>query len=272
MIASLFIWLGMTTVGVGVTSNPDLKWGPAKADAAAKAWMKAFAPKVRPVKARRIPGKIATTRGVTMPREAGEPGGLHFTLTGLEIPKISAFSLFIERWLRAEMARGWITEGHFGPAGKNGARDAVFSRRIRQMKPWEMPGVAREVPCASLMARSETQACYFVQPREADGAAQLKLGPGEFLRIYPRAIVAVDKTPAGLTARTRALVIVKRADIERFMQGAPRFRVYAKQFAGVAPQEPVTVDTNKDGVMDAWRFEGGATFKVEASAQQPRKQ
>lgn len=279
MVPSLLIWIGTFTVGV--TSNPDLKWGPADADKAAQLWMQSYVPGLpfgvkrvrRPqpaIKGAAISGARRMFPGVTrtdpVPARP-EEGGLHFELTGLEIPRISAFSFLIERWLHAEIARGWRTTGDIGAPGPDGTREAAFKRTIRDMYPWTMPGVAHEVPCAPLVARAETVACYFVQSGAVDGSTRLKLGPGAHLRIHPRALVAVDRTPQGMSARVRTLVIVKRVDVDQFVANSPRFGRYAQQFAALAPNEPATVDTNQDGVMDAWRFEGAATFAVTLGAQ-----
>lgn len=263
---------GLWVVGlfvVGVTSNPELKLGAVDAQAAVAEWTTQHVP---------VPtGKGAKQRLAPLPKALAGP--LHFELTGLQIPNVSAFGPVLAAYLQREMARGWLVQGTFGAADKQGERTAVFTRsHPRLALDWGTPGRATPVACAAGTAAGGQ--CALVVPEQPDGAAFIELG-GRIgkLRIFPRVLVTLTPGPVKATwvAQTHILVLLKAEDAEKLKVppgelGDPMQATLAAILGGlrVAP----TVDGNRDGVADAWRFEAGATFEVtlvSASAPPPGK-
>lgn len=241
-------WLG--GLAVGVTSNEELGLDAVRQDAAIEEWSARHAPSDGEEK--------------TLPDALHGP--LHFQLTWLQIPKITAFGPILEAYLQREMARGWEVSGRFGPGGE-GPREAVFTRRHRRWGlNWGMPGTATPVPCTK--DHAQALACYLVKPKREDGAAYIKLGGtlGE-LRVFPRAHVAFHRgeKPGTWRADTRLLTILRREDAAKLKVppgelGSPMRSTLSAILEGlmVAP----TVDGDDDGRPDAWRFEAAAGFKV----------
>lgn len=272
MIPAPLLWLGSIWFGnfaVGITSNPDLQWGPAHADAAERVWMQVWAAtrpdlKARPA-ARRISGSAArpATQPRALPRDGRVDEHLFFELRSLQVPQVSVLARDFEAWLRREIARGWRTEGEFGLVRADGTRRATFIRRRRSRVGWRNGGVARSIPCTPALRRPNTVGCYLVTPDSPDGSTVIKLGPQRHPSVFPRVVVALDSTEGGLMARIRALVIVPRADLELLI-GTGFWARLIRPFLMV-DDAPDARDADGDGRADAWQLEIAATMAVRPS-------
>jgi hypothetical protein len=220
-------------LGVGVTSSGDLKLDRVDPKAATEEW---------------------NTRhvGADAKAEAKLAGPLKFELSGLVVPRLSAFAPILETYLQRELSRGWEVAGTFGPARPDGTRDAKFSRRYPKWGiDWSLPGVAKPVACGK--THGAGGACYLVTPPGADGAAVIELGSTGKLRVFPRILVVLRDG----TADAHVLTLLRQED-------AARLTVPAGELGDPVEATLFTILKNLMVAPQggAWRFEGRASFRV----------